>query len=408
MQAVQTLLDRVYREESGRLLAYLVTVVQDLDLAEDLLQEASTAALHTWPVKGIPLKPAAWLARTARNRAIDRFRRDARFAEKAAMAAALHEANHSEAEPDWFPDERLRLIFTCCHPALPLEAQVALTLKTIGGLSVAQVASAFVIPEVTAAQRIVRAKRKLKSEAVTYRTPELDELGGRLDAVLSVLYLIFNESYQTPPDNSVVDLATEAIRLTRILDKLLPESPEIIGLLALMLLHHARRTARFDQDGVLITLEEQDRSLWQHTQIEAGAVLVNRALRMGHVGPYQLQASIAALHAQSASAEETDWPQIVALYGLLARMQPSAVVELNRAAAIAMVDGADAGLELLAALSGSPQLKNYSLLPGARADLLRRAGRTPEALEAYRQALSIAGPRSERRYYENRITELSG
>ena len=373
------------------------------------MQEAMAAALTAWPSQGIPLKPAAWLARTARNRAIDRFRREAKFAEKAAMAAALHAATLSDnSDLDWFPDERLRLIFTCCHPVLSVQAQVALTLKTVRGLSVKQVARAFICPESTMAQRIVRAKRTLKSQAIAYRIPEPDELGGRLHAVLAVLYLIFNEAYQTPAQNVSIDLGTEAIRLARLVDKLLPDTPETIGLLALMLLHEARRPARFDEHGTLITLEEQNRALWKHVQIETAAALVDRALSMGRVGPYQLQASIAALHAQAARAIDTDWPQIVALYGLLARVQPSEIVELNRAAAIAMVEGPDTGLKLLAELDGSPRLKNYSLLPAARADLLRRAGRNQAALAAYQQALSLAGPAAERRYYANRITELSG
>lgn len=403
---IRELVDRTYREDGGRLLAYLVSVFRDFPLAEDLLQEALTSALDAWPRQGIPGNPAGWLATTARNRGIDRFRRETLHAEKAREIIALAEQVPETSESEDFPDERLRLIFTCCHPALAEEARVALTLRSVCGLGTDQIAAAFLVPGPTMAQRLVRAKRKIRDAGIPYRVPEPDTLPERLGSVLAVLYLVFNEGYQQPAPVQDVDLSAEAIRLARLLDYLMPHEPEIIGLLALMLLHHARSSGRFDAERVLIPLEEQDRAGWDRASIEEGEQLVEGALRMGRVGPYQIQAAIAALHAGAASADQTDWPQIAALYGLLERINPSRVIALNQAAAIAMAHGPSAGLERIAALEAGGELDNYSLLPAAKADLLRRAGRYDEALVAYREACALSNRTSEYAYYQRRIAEL--
>lgn len=409
----QALIEEVYRRDGGRLTAYLVSLLHDIDLAEDVLQEALATALDKWPAQGAPDNPAAWLATTAKNRAIDRLRRNARFTEKSDQIAAdqayLHDDGSIESTLDdetGFPDERLRLIFTCCHPALAIEAQIALTLRTICSLSTEQIASAFLMPATTMAQRLVRAKRKIRDARIPYRVPEPAELDERLDAVLAVLYLVFNAGFERPPGDGDADLCAEAIRLARLVDRLLPDSPEVIGLLALMRLHHARASGRFDLDGVLVTLERQDRSNWDRQAIEEGLTLVERALRMGQVGPYQIQAAIAALHAEASKPEDTDWPQIAALYALLQRINPSDVIELNRAAATAMVQGPQAGLEMIEVIESAGKLAHYSLLHAAKADLLRRVGELALALTAYHRACSLSTNESERSYYLKRIDEL--
>ncbi|MGI9334700.1 MAG: RNA polymerase sigma factor [Gammaproteobacteria bacterium] len=413
MGLIRNVLEDVYRRDGGRLTAYLVSLLHDIDLAEDVLQEAFATALDKWPAQGVPARPAAWLATTARNRAIDKLRRSARFTERSdRLADEIARSNDDacnqeyEADEDGFPDERLRLIFTCCHPALTIEAQIALTLRIVCSLSTEQIATAFLVPETTMAQRLVRAKRKIRDARIPYRVPEPADLDERLDAVLAVLYLVFNAGFQRPPETDGADLCVEATRLARLVDRLLPGTPEVIGLLALTLLHHARANGRFDLDGVLVTLERQDRSSWNRAAIGEGLLLVERALGMGQVGPYQIQAAIAALHAEATQPEDTDWPQIAALYGLLKRIDDSDVIELNRAAAIAMARGPQAGLALIEAIERKNSLAHYSLLHAAKADLLRRTGRHGLAVAAYRRASALASSESERSYYRLRIAEL--
>jgi RNA polymerase sigma-70 factor (ECF subfamily) len=404
--------EAVFREERGRLLAALVRQFGDLDLAEEVASDAVAAALERWPVDGVPGRPGAWLLTTARRKAVDRLRRDKAYAARIAVLQAEAERDGPAAEPAAdgdVPDERLRLFFTCCHPALPLDAQVALTLRCLAGLSTPEVARSFLVPAATMAQRIVRAKRKIKGARIPFRVPESDELPVRLPGVLRVVYAIFTEGYAASAGLELVraDLADEAIRLARILHRLLPREREVAGLLALMLLVDARREARTGPDGQLVLLSEQDRSRWDRGSIEEGRHLVVTALRGGRPGPYALQAAIAAVHDEAADLATTDWPQVVALYDVLADVAPSPVVELNRAVAVAMRDGPAAGLELLDPLAADERLRGYHLLPAARADLLRRLGRRAEAAAAYEEALELVGNEAERAYLARRLGEVT-
>jgi RNA polymerase sigma-70 factor (ECF subfamily) len=404
--------EAVFREERGRLLAALVRQFGDLDLAEEVASDAVATALERWPVDGVPGRPGAWLLTTARRKAVDRLRRDKAYAARIAVLQAEAERDGPAAEPAAdgdVPDERLRLFFTCCHPALPLDAQVALTLRCLAGLSTPEVARSFLVPAATMAQRIVRAKRKIKGARIPFRVPESDELPARLPGVLRVLYAIFTEGYAASAGPELVraDLADEAIRLARILHRLLPREREVAGLLALMLLVDARRESRTGPDGQLVLLAEQDRSRWDRGSIEEGRHLVVTALRGGPPGPYALQAAIAAVHDEAADLATTDWPQVVALYDVLADVAPSPVVALNRAVAVAMRDGPAAGLELLDALASDERLRGYHLLPAARADLLRRLGRRAEAAAAYEEALELVGNEAERAYLATRLGEVT-
>ncbi|TGA85482.1 RNA polymerase sigma factor [Streptomyces palmae] len=405
-------MEAVFREDRSRLLALLAARFGDLDLAEETASEAIEAALRRWPVDGVPDKPLAWLLTTARRKAIDRIRRDRAYAERLAM---LHvESDRAAAavpdDPgfDDIPDERLRLFFTCCHPALSPEARTALTLRCLAGLTTPEVARAFLVPTATMAQRVVRAKRKIRSARVPFRVPGPEELPARLPSVLRVVYLVFTEGYAASSGPGLLrpDLAEEAIRLARILHRLLPEEREVAGLLALLLLTDARRAARVDAAGGQVLLEDQDRTLWDADLIAEGQRLLVPALTGPGVGPYAVQAAIAALHDEATAIETTDWPQIVALYDVLLRLEPSPLVALNRAVAVAMRDGPEAGLDLLDALADAGELCGFHLLPAARADLLRRLGRTAEAAVAYRAALDLAGNESERATLARRLAEL--
>jgi len=407
-EAVET----VYREEWGRIVATLIRLVGDFEVAEEAAQEAFTAAIDQWRVTGVPEFPRAWIIQTARHKAIDRIRRVKRQNQSiesyaaSGLGSTMEEPNY---DTDEIPDDQLRLIFTCCHPALAAEAQVALTLRTLGGLETDEIARAFLVPPTTMAQRLVRAKRKIRDAGIPYTLPAASDMPERLDAVLTVIYLIFNEGYATTRGRLVrTDLCGEAIRLARTLRTLfIPQPPaELDGLLALMLLHDARRDARVDQAGDLIILEKQDRSLWNQAQIAEALPLVDAALKAGP-GPYAVQAAIAAVHCSAARAEDTDWPQILQLYDVLQNFQPSPIVSLNRAVAVAMVNGPQAALALLDAIEATGELDGYHLLHSARGELLRRMGSNEESAKAYLRALELVTNDSERRFLERRLQKTN-
>jgi RNA polymerase sigma-70 factor (ECF subfamily) len=410
---VEKAVAEAFREEWGQVVATLIRVTGDWDLAEECAQDAFAQALDRWRRDGVPRRPGAWLTTTARNRALDVLRREAVGAAKLREVAVLardeppYGSENDSGDGSGVQDDRLRLIFTCCHPALPIEARVALTLRTLAGLTTPEIARAFLVPEATMAQRLVRAKRKIRNAGIPYRIPPAHLLHERTTGVLGVIYLLFNEGYAATAGADLVrtNLCAEAIRLARVLARLMPDEPEVLGLLALLLLHDARRHTRVDAAGDLVTLEDQDRTAWDRAEADEGAALLETALRRGRPGPYQIQAAIAACHTTAPSAEDTDWADIAALYGELARLVPSAVVRLNRAVAVGMADGTDAGLALVAELEEEGDLAGYHLLPATRADLLRRSGRTDEAAQAYRSALELVENDAERRFLERRLAE---
>ncbi len=404
--------ESVYRSDWGRIVAALIGLVGDFDLAEEAAQEAFAAAVDQWRVSGVPEFPRAWIIQTARHKAIDRIRRRTRFEEKLesyATSGLVRTLEEPEYDTSEIPDERLRLIFTCCHPALALEAQVALTLRTLCGLETHEIARAFLVPTTTMAQRLVRAKRKIRDAGIPYIVPETNDMAARLDAVLTVIYLVFNEGYVATRGGPLVrpDLCAEAIRLGRLVRSLMGPRPpaEATALVALMLLHDARRDARIDEAGDLVVLEEQDRCRWDQGHIAEALPLVEEVIR-SEPGPFALQAAIVAVHCRAVRAEETDWPQIVRLYDLLERVQPSPIVSLNRAVAVAMVDGPQTGLALVNAIGATSDLDQYHLLHATRADLLRRIGAPTEAVKSYERALAFVTNDSERRFLERRLREV--
>jgi RNA polymerase sigma-70 factor (ECF subfamily) len=410
---VKAAVDAAFRDEWGRVVATLIRTTGDWDLAEECAQDAFAMALQRWPRDGIPGRPGAWLTTAARNRAIDVLRRKAVGAAKLREVAAMSyepPASVPETDHSGVPDDRLRLMFTCCHPALSLEARVALTLRTLAGLTTAEIARAFLASEPTMAKRLVRAKQKIQHAGIPYRVPPAHLLPERTPGVLGVLYLLFNEGYSATTGSDLVrqNLSAEAIRLARVLARLMPDEPETSGLLALMLLHDARRSARLDAHGDLVTLEDQDRSSWNAAEIGEGVATLEAALRRRPPGPYQVQAAIAACHATAASADRTDWAQIAALYEQLLEFLPTPVVELNRAVAVGMAFGPADGLALVEELEVSGQLAGYHLLPATRADFLRRLGRGPEAAAAYAEALELVSTDAERRYLSRRLAEVGG
>jgi RNA polymerase sigma-70 factor, ECF subfamily len=418
METAQQIVARIFREEADRILASLITLVKDFELAEDILQDAWLVALERWPLDGIPRNPAAWITTVARRKALDRLRRHRMLTQKQIVLQELL-AQEEQAgatttmQEACIPDERLKLMFTCCHPALVLEAQVALTLHTLGRLATQEIASAFLVPVPTMAQRLVRAKKKIKDAGIPYRIPPIDLIEERVEAVLYVLYLIFNEGYTTTSGSTLMraELCEEAIRLARLLTKLLDQEsllvtlPGALGLLALMLLHDVRRATRSGSDGELILLADQDRSRWDQEKKREGIAILERSLQMSPIGPYQVQAAIASLHVQAETAEETDWVQIASLYRILGQMTPSPVIELNRAVAIAMADGPLRGLAVLDRPEMKKALGSYHLFHSSRADLLRRIGRMQEASLAYRQALSLCQNEKEQLFLQGRLEE---
>lgn len=415
MEDVRLAAEAVFRQESGRIIATLIRISGSFDRAEEAMQEAFTSAMASWPEKGVPQNPAAWITAAAHRKLIDAARKENTRRDK--QDSLKYETESARAVPDaafeedalHFPDDRLRLIFTCCHPALNMDAQVALTLRTIGGLSTPEIAKAFLLPEATLAQRLVRAKRKIQEAQIPYEVPAPDRLAGRLAAVQAVIYLVFNEGYAAAAGDKLIrdDLCAEAIRLGRVLCELLPQEGENLGLLALMLLHDSRRRARV-VNGELITLEEQDRSLWDQGAISEGALLIERALSLGMAGPYRLQAAIAALHAEAKTAAETDWRQIAALYQRLLELNPSAVIALNHAVAVAMGVGIEEGLKRVDELGSTGALDHYYLFHAARADLLRRLNQYTEAAAAYQQAASLATNATEQEFLQRRLRQMTG
>lgn len=411
MTDAKAIAEAVFRQEAGRILASLIRLSASFDLAQEALQDAFASALVYWPVRGIPANPGAWVTAVAHRKLIDYARRQTRQMEK--QAALLHEAKAGALDEDvsademsvTYPDDRLRLIFTCCHPALNREAQVALTLRTLGGLTTSEIAHAFLMSEPTVAKRLVRAKQKIRDANIPYEIPSVQVLPQRLESVQVVIYLIFNEGYTASTGDHLIrnDLCGEAIRLARTLCELMPNEPENRGLLALMLLHDSRRNARIDQEGRLVTLEEQDRSLWDCGEISEGVGLVEQALRLGPIGPYQLQAAIAAVHANARTAGTTDWAQIAALYDELMKISPSPVVALNRAVAIALSESLERGLSLIEEIGSSGALEEYYLYHAARADILRRLQHREESMEAYRKALALTGNAAEQEYLKRRL-----
>jgi RNA polymerase sigma-70 factor (ECF subfamily) len=409
------MVEDIFRREAGRVRATLIRLLGDFDLAEEAQQEAFAAAVERWPKSGVPRNPCAWLINTGRNKAIDRVRRDVLFRTKIVdreLASAEAEGHDSLDDEDAvFEDDRLRLIFTCCHPALNSEAHIALTLREVCGLSTQAVARAFLVGEDTMAQRLVRAKRKIRDAGIPYETPDPKQLNERVEGVLAVVYAVFTEGYAMTAGARLIDveLCGEAIRLGRLLDALLPDNPGVMGLLALMLLHDARRRSRVSDGGDVVLLDDQDRSQWDHDEIREGLALVDKALALpGTVSPYAVQAAIAALHTRAQSKHETDWPQIVGLYEVLLRLQPTPVIELNHAVAVSMVDGAASALNLVDSLAARGKFTQYHLLHAARGRFLQQLGRAAEAREAYMSALSTATLVPERRLLEARIAELQG